>query len=216
MLGGQVRHRLLTDWHRDDPAPNAFGEWVERAGVLDGAPGQTVDFPQPPTPLVDGCAGRGIYAGRGMDPEDGFPLRKLVEHRRAEIGVVAERHGAISIALFGSVARGDETATSDVDFLVEFESAVTSSAYGDREPWTQPHSRGPGRLARWDGEEQDTAGWSCRGGDPPLSGRMRSQSTGAARGCGDSASSRSGGHGLAEAPDSHVALRLIHEVKEAD
>lgn len=31
------------------------------------------------------------------------------------------RHRGRSVAVFGSVARGDETAASDIDFLVEFE-----------------------------------------------------------------------------------------------
>lgn len=51
----------------------------------------------------------------------GRPLRALVDEHREAIRAVARRHGARSIALFGSVARGDETAESDLDFLVEFE-----------------------------------------------------------------------------------------------
>lgn len=34
---------------------------------------------------------------------------------------VAKAHGAVSLALFGSAARGDERPGSDVDFVVEFE-----------------------------------------------------------------------------------------------
>jgi hypothetical protein len=34
---------------------------------------------------------------------------------------VARRHGATAVWVFGSVARGDATPPSDVDFLVEFE-----------------------------------------------------------------------------------------------
>jgi predicted nucleotidyltransferase len=40
---------------------------------------------------------------------------------RAEIRRVAASHKARSIAVFGSVARGDATPDSDIDFLVEFE-----------------------------------------------------------------------------------------------
>lgn len=47
--------------------------------------------------------------------------RALVESMRAEIRAIAQRHGGRSVALFGSVARGEDTAASDVDFLVEFE-----------------------------------------------------------------------------------------------
>lgn len=41
--------------------------------------------------------------------------------RRTEILKVAGAHGAHNVAVFGSVARGDATATSDVDLLVELD-----------------------------------------------------------------------------------------------
>ncbi len=44
----------------------------------------------------------------------------LVESNKAEIREVVRRHRGRSVALFGSVARGDDTAASDIDFLVEF------------------------------------------------------------------------------------------------
>lgn len=50
-----------------------------------------------------------------------LPLRELVENRRDEIKDLATRHRARSVAVFGSVARGEETAKSDLDFLVDFE-----------------------------------------------------------------------------------------------
>ncbi len=49
------------------------------------------------------------------------PLRELVEARRYEIKAITARHHGRSIALFGSVARGDDHAASDLDFIVEFE-----------------------------------------------------------------------------------------------
>ena len=49
------------------------------------------------------------------------PLRELLEAHRDEIkGIVARHHGR-SVAVFGSVARGDETPGSDIDLLVELE-----------------------------------------------------------------------------------------------
>ena len=42
--------------------------------------------------------------------------------RREEIIAVAKRHGASELRLFGSIARGDATENSDVDFVVCFES----------------------------------------------------------------------------------------------
>jgi uncharacterized protein len=44
-----------------------------------------------------------------------------VQSQREAIHVIALRHGAHSISVFGSVARGEERPESDVDFLVEFE-----------------------------------------------------------------------------------------------
>jgi predicted nucleotidyltransferase len=41
--------------------------------------------------------------------------------KREEIIQIAKRHGAKDIRVFGSVARGESTPDSDVDFLVEFE-----------------------------------------------------------------------------------------------
>ena len=41
--------------------------------------------------------------------------------RRDEIIALARRYGASDLRIFGSVARGDATETSDVDFLVRFE-----------------------------------------------------------------------------------------------
>jgi predicted nucleotidyltransferase len=41
---------------------------------------------------------------------------------RTEILAAARRHGATNVRVFGSVARGDADASSDVDFLVDFES----------------------------------------------------------------------------------------------
>ncbi len=48
-------------------------------------------------------------------------LRALVERNRAQIDAAVHRHRGQSVAIFGSVARGDEHDNSDVDFLVEFE-----------------------------------------------------------------------------------------------
>ena len=45
-------------------------------------------------------------------------LEKL-RRRRSEIHEVAAKHGVTRIQVFGSVARGEDRADSDVDFLVE-------------------------------------------------------------------------------------------------
>ncbi len=48
-------------------------------------------------------------------------LLDLVMVRRADIKAIAARHHRTAVALFGSVARGDEQPGSDLDFLVELE-----------------------------------------------------------------------------------------------
>lgn len=48
-------------------------------------------------------------------------VRDVVRARRQEILAVARNHGARSVRLFGSVARGTARPDSDVDLLVEME-----------------------------------------------------------------------------------------------
>jgi hypothetical protein len=43
-----------------------------------------------------------------------------IESHRGEIRAIARRHRAMSVAVFGSVARGEDAPGSDVDVLVEF------------------------------------------------------------------------------------------------
>lgn len=52
------------------------------------------------------------------------PLRELVEAHRDEIKAIVARHQGRSVAIFGSVARGDERPGSDIDFLVELASGA--------------------------------------------------------------------------------------------
>jgi predicted nucleotidyltransferase len=48
-------------------------------------------------------------------------LRALVREKRDEILATCARYGASNVRLFGSVARGDFTEESDVDFLIDLE-----------------------------------------------------------------------------------------------
>ncbi|MEK6752880.1 MAG: nucleotidyltransferase family protein [Chloroflexota bacterium] len=47
--------------------------------------------------------------------------KSLIKAHRKEILQIAARNGAINVRLFGSVARGDNTPESDIDFLVNLE-----------------------------------------------------------------------------------------------
>jgi predicted nucleotidyltransferase/DNA-binding XRE family transcriptional regulator len=47
------------------------------------------------------------------------PLGRRVLRRRRQIKQIAARHGADDVRVFGSVARGEDTTSSDVDLLVD-------------------------------------------------------------------------------------------------
>ena len=47
--------------------------------------------------------------------------REAIHNRRDAILAIARRYGASNIRIFGSVARGDATESSDLDLVVRFE-----------------------------------------------------------------------------------------------
>ena len=52
-------------------------------------------------------------------------MKELVAARHGEILEIARSHRVISMAVFGSAARGDGTEGSDIDFLVEMEDGAS-------------------------------------------------------------------------------------------
>jgi len=48
-------------------------------------------------------------------------LKQILQEKRTEILSIAAKHGAYNLRVFGSVARGEETETSDIDFLVDYD-----------------------------------------------------------------------------------------------
>lgn len=56
--------------------------------------------------------------------------RKTLQSKRDAILAIAHRYGASDIRIFGSVARGDNTEASDLDFLVRFESTRSLLDHG--------------------------------------------------------------------------------------
>jgi uncharacterized protein len=58
------------------------------------------------------------YSGRRKTP---MGLTELLREKRQEILTIAAKHGAYNVRIFGSVARGEADAASDVDILVELE-----------------------------------------------------------------------------------------------
>ena len=56
-------------------------------------------------------------------PIEAASLRERLREYRPELLAAAARRGASNLRVFGSVARGDDLAGSDVDFLVDFEAS---------------------------------------------------------------------------------------------
>lgn len=48
-------------------------------------------------------------------------MSPTVDEIREKVAALMRRRGVVSASIFGSVARGESTEQSDVDFLVEFE-----------------------------------------------------------------------------------------------
>lgn len=53
------------------------------------------------------------------DTEKTTVIEDLLQEKREEILRIAEKHGARNVRIFGSVATGDATDTSDIDLLVD-------------------------------------------------------------------------------------------------
>ena len=56
-----------------------------------------------------------------VNASNSMTRKESVRLHRSEILSVARQYGATSLKIFGSVLRGDEKDSSDVDFLVEME-----------------------------------------------------------------------------------------------
>lgn len=48
-------------------------------------------------------------------------ISELLQQKRRQVLEIAQGHGARNVRLFGSVARGETTETSDLDLLIEME-----------------------------------------------------------------------------------------------
>ena len=51
----------------------------------------------------------------------GLGIAKLLADKREQILDIAHQHGAYNVRVFGSVARGEATTDSDIDFLVDIQ-----------------------------------------------------------------------------------------------
>jgi uncharacterized protein len=57
----------------------------------------------------------------------GLGIQDLLAPKRDQILAIAEQHGAFNVRVFGSVARGEATIDSDVDFLIDYDRSRRSA-----------------------------------------------------------------------------------------
>ncbi len=57
--------------------------------------------------------------GSEVNKTTGLGIKDLLSDKRNQILEIASKHGAYNVRIFGSVARGEATVDSDIDFLVE-------------------------------------------------------------------------------------------------
>ena len=53
-------------------------------------------------------------------------LLDILRQQRESILEITARHGAFNVRVFGSVARGEETEHSDIDFLIDYDAQRVS------------------------------------------------------------------------------------------
>jgi uncharacterized protein len=56
-----------------------------------------------------------------MTTQTGLGIKEILADKRDEILALAAKHGAYNVRVFGSVARGEATDASDVDFLIDYD-----------------------------------------------------------------------------------------------
>ena len=56
-----------------------------------------------------------------MTSKTGLGINDLLQEQRSQILAIAQKHGAYNVRVFGSVARGEATEESDIDFLVDYD-----------------------------------------------------------------------------------------------
>lgn len=54
-------------------------------------------------------------------PTKTVPTLESLRDRRDELLAIFDKHGAYDVQVFGSVARGEATAESDIDFLIQYD-----------------------------------------------------------------------------------------------
>jgi uncharacterized protein len=53
--------------------------------------------------------------------KSGLGIADFLKDQRSQILTIAQKHGACNVRVFGSVARGEATIDSDIDFLIDYD-----------------------------------------------------------------------------------------------
>jgi uncharacterized protein len=101
-------------------------ELAERAGTSQSAVARYESGAAAPTlatleRLLDVCDRRLVVSAEPRPRAAGSRTLAVIRKHRRPLIEIARRHGAHNVRLFGSVARGDDKPTSDVDVLVDLE-----------------------------------------------------------------------------------------------
>lgn len=62
-----------------------------------------------------------VFACFGGESYNPIMIQEMLRQNRAAILALAQQHGAHDVRIFGSVARGDASAASDLDLIVRFD-----------------------------------------------------------------------------------------------
>jgi predicted nucleotidyltransferase len=93
--------RVDNPWHKEDEFPLKYASGILRK------------------------IRKGLRKGRRLPGEDDMDRRAILEVLSSEAPGLRKRYGVKTLAVFGSMARGDDREQSDVDILVTFSGKAT-------------------------------------------------------------------------------------------
>ncbi len=127
-----VHQQQIARWERERYGCVSLARLTRVAEVL-GVAGEPLLAAETP-------AGYGAATAQAPDATEVTPARDLgevVARIRAHADELEERYGVTRIDVFGSFARGEQTAESDIDLIVEVAEPTLETVFGSEEYLTQ-------------------------------------------------------------------------------
>jgi uncharacterized protein len=127
-----VHQQQIARWERERYGCVSLSRLQRVADVL-GAAGE-------PLLAAEAPAGYGAATAEAPDATEVAPVRDLGEviaRIRAHADELEERYGVTRIDVFGSFARGEQTAESDIDLIVEVAEPTLETVFGSEEYLTR-------------------------------------------------------------------------------